>query len=581
MKQVWKVALYLEGRQFINSLRRSLENPVGLLGTAIALLAVLAGGWFYLQYQFYRRPFQPAEAMWVGASSQERLLSLLLFIMMVALGHLLLVLVRLGFNPYRFIHKFSESDLQFLFATPLSSWRLIRTLLFVRATASLGITLPLSLGIGLLIAIIFFPVLARDYLQQLRTGAWLLLGYFALRYVQGLFFELLVFYCALVKRRKPWLGWAMLIAGCLWLTLLIFAMVLGAFRAGAQGANHIAMFKYALNWLPTLLLSLPARATADAVLAVYTGWTSTMGVMFTLWIVGILWLAKYLTRHSAEIVDMVAIGVQLGAGKQADESDTPLAVRKLLEHYQRESIVEFHTPTLLQRWQPRGIGALLWRDMVINLRTMPAWFMGVLWLGWTGIVLLIPSFGKYAGNQPLDGRIAIFAVQAFVFFFVFMVILNPELRDFSSHFDEIRGLPFSAEQFILYHLASVAGMIGVFFLVPACLAGLIIYPEAWYLSLASLLLTLSYTASLALLALIYELLTAQPYLNPVVKVIGAIRSMGLLTIALAGFAIFGFAIMLGVWFPLIALLLALLCLPMQIYLVRMAADLWRSYTPMT
>jgi hypothetical protein len=581
--QVWRVALYLEGCRWLNSIKHTLQNPIGLLGSIIALLVVIGLAWGYLYYQLYWRKPEPGEAAWIDVSSHERLQMSLLFLIIVSMVHLWLAIVLHGFRPYQFIREFSESDLHFLFATPLNSWRLIRALLLVRATVALGIAIPLYLVLAIMLAVNIVPVLVRDYIEQLWTGAWLLLGYWVLRYVQGLFFEFFSFYWALILRCRPWCRWLLLTAVCLWLLLLIGAMVGGGLIASARGASRVEALEYALNWLPTLLLSLPARATADAVLAIFTGWTPVMGIMVVLWAAGCLWLAQHLMRHSREIVDLVATGVQLGAGAQSGEpSGIPFAVRRLLERSSRRDDTGFRTPAWLERWQPTGIKALLWRDLVLDFRKTPAWLV-ILTLIATIPAIAGMLFGiKQSAQVAIDNRIVVFVMNLFALIFTTSMIWESSpWRKPNAYFDTTRSLPFSAEQHIQYLLVVAMLEIALWLLLPIGTAGLLIYPQVWYMWLGSLLLMASYTLSAILLGLVGELLTAQPYLGPVKGVFGVMRGLILLVLLIVGVGVYWLALGLGIWFPLFALLIGLISLPAQLYLMRQAVELWRNYTPLT
>ncbi len=581
--QAWRIAFYLEGHQWLNSLKRTLQNPIGLMGVIIALIAVMGGLWFYFQYYLYRRPLQPSEAIWVDISSPERLLVSQLMLVAIAFLHLLIALVITGFRPYQFLRAFSASDLHFLFATPLNSWRLIRAILLMRATITLGIWIPIYLVSAIAMASQIIPVLIRDYIEQLRSGAWLLIGYWVLRYVQGLFFEFFSFYWALMLRRRPRLRWLMLVIACLWLGLLILAVVSGARIAIAHGMDRLSVLAYALNWLPTQILSLPARATADAVLSVVHGWTPAMGIMLMLWVTGCIWLARYLTRHSAEIVDMIAIGVQLGAGAKAGESEEgiPHTVRQILEQARQKGTEGFRTPAWLDHWQPGGVYALLWRDLIINFRTTPAWMAVFGLIVLIGIMAAMPLLAKHAVRSPIDDSTIVLISQLIPFLFIILSIIE-YTRQYKiyQYFDITRSLPFTAEQQVRYYTIFTVSAICVPFLLPACVSGLLIYPKIWYLWLGSLPLLVSYTLSVVLLSFVGDLLTAQPYLTPVETVFSAIRGFAILILAIVGFAVFWLALSLGAWFPLIALLIGLICLPGQLYLLQVAAELWRNYTPL-
>jgi hypothetical protein len=578
--QAWRVAFYLEACRWRNSLRRSLQNPIGLAVSILALVFVVGLAWALLPQYYWMQPNDPLQRIWLEATPHERLQMALPHLLIVSASHLSGVVVLLGFRPYQFLREFSESDLHFLFATPVPSWRLMRALLVLRATLSLGILIPVYFMVALLLAGRMFPVLVLDYLEQLRAGAWLLIGYWVLRYLQGLFFDFFRFYWALRLRERPWLRWVVLAAVGVWWLLMVGAVVAGWLIAESRGISEAARAEYALNWFPAWLLTLPARATADAVLAIFEGWTLAMGVMMALWAAGCLWLATRLTRDSRQIVDLVTIGIQLGAGKQTDEAgEVPHAVRIHLEQATRAKQTDFRTPTLLARWSPTGIGALLWRDLVLACRQMPVWLQIFVLAAFSLLVLGMLLLFKLAAKAPVDARFVVFSVYLFGLIFLPAALENVSWRKPNAYYDSIRALPFSAEQHIRY-LVLVSWLEVVLLLfVPFSAAGVVVYSEVWYLWLGSLVLMASYALNAVLLNLIGSLLTAQPYLEVVEGAFSTLWSVGMLALFAVGMGVYWLALSAGVWFPLLALLLALASLPLQYALYQRAVALWRDYTP--
>jgi hypothetical protein len=459
----------------------------------------------------------------------------------------------------------------------------MRALLVLRATLSLGILIPGYFVVALLLAGRMFPVLVVDYLEQLRAGAWLLIGYWVLRYLQGLFFEFFRFYWALRLRERPWLRWVVLAAVGVWWLLMVGAVVAGWLIAESRGISGTACAEHALNWFPAWLLTLPARAVADAVLAIFEGWTLAMGVMMALWAAGCLWLATRLTRDSRQIVDLVTIGIQLGAGKQTDEADdVPYAVRIQLEQATRGNPVGFRTPALLERWSPTGVGALMWRDLVFACRQTPVWISVLTLIAFpimfSGLLFWVKQQFTKAG---IDARLMVFIANFFGLFFLSSALGHASSRQPNAYYDMTRALPFSAEQHIRYLvLASWLEVVLVLF-VPFSAAGLVVYSEVWYLWLGSLILIASYALNAVLLNLIGSLLTAQPYLEVMQGAFGTLWRVGMLALFVVGMGVYWLALSAGVWFPLFALLLALASLPLQYALYQRAVALWRDYTPFT
>jgi hypothetical protein len=581
--QAWRVAFYLEGCRWRNGVRRSLQNPIGLAVSILVLVFAMGLAWVFLPQYYWMQPNDPSQRIWFEASPEERLQMALPQLLIVSALHLSGVVVLFGFRPYQFLLEFSESDLHFLFATPVPSWRLMRALLVLRATLSLGILIPVYFMVALLLAGRMFPVLVLDYLEQLRAGAWLLIGYWVLRYLQGLFFEFFRFYWALQLRERPWLRWVVLATVGVWWLLMVGAVVAGWLIAESRGISEAARAEYALNWFPAWLLTLPARATADAVLAIFEGWTLAMGVMMALWAAGCLWLATRLTRDSRRIVDLVAVGIQLGAGKQTDEADeVPYAVRIQLEQATHGNSGGFRTPALLERWSPTGIGALLWRDLVFTCRQTPVWISAL-----TLIAFPIIFFGllfwvkQQFAKAGIDARLTVFIANFLGLFFLSSALGHASSRQPNAYYDITRALPFSAEQHIRYLVLAWWLESVLLAILPSGAAGLVVFFEVWYLWLGSLVLMASYTLNAVLLNLIGSLLTAQPYLEVVEGAFSTLWSVGMLALFVVGMGVYWLALSAGVWFPLLALLLALASLPLQYALYQRAVALWRDYTPFT
>jgi hypothetical protein len=537
--------------------------------------------WVFLPQYYWMQPNDPSQRIWLEATPHERLQMALPQLLIVSASHLSGVIVLLGFRPYRFLREFLESDLHFLFATPVPPWRLMRALLVVRATLSLGILIPGYFVVALLLAGQVLPVL--DYIEQLRAGAWLLVGYWVLRYLQGLFFEFFRFYWALRLRERPWLRWVVLAAVGVWWLLMVGAVVAGWLIAESRGIRGAARAEYALNWFPAWLLTLPARAVADAVLAIFEGWTLAMGVMMALWAAGCLWLATRLTRDSRQIVDLVAVGIQLGADKQTDETgEVPYAVRIQLEQATRGNSGGFRTPALLERWSPTGVGALLWRDLVFTCRQTPVWISALTLIAFPIIFSgLLFGVKQQFAKAGIDARLIVFIANFLGLFFLASALGNAASRQLNAHYDMTRVLPFSAEQHIRYLVLAWWLEGGLLLILPSSAAGLVMYSEVWYLWLGSLVLMASYALNAVLLSLVGSLLTAQPYLEVVQGAFGTLWSVGTLVLFVVGMGAYWLALSTGVWFPLFALLLALASLPLQYALYQRAVALWRDYTPFT
>ncbi len=573
MKQTLQVALYLEMRQFINSLRRSLQNPVGLVGGLITLIVIVVIVIFHLKFQLYERPLQQSETFLLELSTQERTLSLLIILTGVLFLRLMISVVAIAFKPYGFTQFVSETDLHYLFTTPLNSWKLYRTLILVRSIAGAGVGFLLSVLLLILVGVQVAPILMRDYVTQLQAGAWLLVGYYVLTYVRGTFFEFFGMWYALNLRRNPLLRWWVVGFVVVWTLLVVLAFVGGWMLAEARGAARIEVVEYAFNWFPTLILTLPARATADALLAVVIGWTPALGTMILLWGAGALWLSRFLTRYSKELLDLVAVVNQLDAGSVED--NLPLAVRQQIEGTEPHQ-KQYYTPALLERWKPKGIWALLWVDMLITIRTTPVW-QWVLGLPLSSLLAFGGLYTLKVANLFSLERNPFFMGAIYIILLIFLLANIENMKLLND--DRIRVLPFSSKQIVMVYLLSGL-LLFFYFALPLSIAGLLFYPSMWYLWLSYLVLTTSFTVTGNLLSLIYALLTEQPYLDTVIVILENIRLVVVVGVLLIGGVLMWLISLLGVLSILVAPLIVLCCVPLQMYLFNLAVELWRSYTPM-
>jgi hypothetical protein len=59
--QAWRVAFYLESRRWLNSVVRTLQNPIGLLTTILALLIAAALVWAFFPQAYWIQPNDPSQ----------------------------------------------------------------------------------------------------------------------------------------------------------------------------------------------------------------------------------------------------------------------------------------------------------------------------------------------------------------------------------------------------------------------------------------------------------------------------------------------------------------------------------------
>ncbi len=357
---VLRVLAFIGIRTLVNSFRRAFSNPVRAVLTTLVLLFILCGwGGAFLGSVLGG---SPRNAPMPQGDPQVLLARAFASTLTIHWFYVVSLWLSALFRPLTLL--FQESDVHYLFTTPLRALSLFRGLLLMR---------------GLLGAVfLFFMLAAYVFLMGGRTtmrafvalepimGGWALLSYPILYLLAfaGLLMVSVVLALRELQGRSARRHWVAGVLGWIGLTLtLVGWRFYGEWNAGS--GFSLALIR-AADWAPAAVLLFPVRCLADSALVIYNGWTPAMlgGALF--WGTLAYWGHRELVRHQSWLYELGAELARLGGKVRRARQDPIRAhMERTIERARQKPL---RTLRWLERWTPQGVWALLWRDLLITWR---------------------------------------------------------------------------------------------------------------------------------------------------------------------------------------------------------------------
>jgi len=212
-----------------------------------------------------------------------------------------------------------ESDVDYLFATPLPSLRLFWGLALARAAAgALSLLLPMAVYVLLVVE----GAARETHLMRAPSGvAIALLAYPLLCvvvYGAGLLWGVVLEDAELSGRSvRRWVAWGL----WGWTAACLALLVVRTGGLALAGTDLRAALGQAVDWQPLYALLLPVRGLADAAMARYVGLTPAVGYGFLLWLGALLGASGLLLWRRARLYEVCASLAQARAAEQRAESD--------------------------------------------------------------------------------------------------------------------------------------------------------------------------------------------------------------------------------------------------------------------
>ncbi len=349
---------YLTVRVFFNSIRRAFSNPLRALLT-LMIAAFVVCGWGMALIVSLMEGARPRGTMMDPSTLLERSAGVVVLIhWFYVVSVLLPVFARANTTLFR------ESDVDFLFATPLRPLAVFRGILWARGL--------LTAFFLLFVLVVYLLLFGGRNVQGLLVGVEPVVSVWAIGVYPILY--LLVFSSALIGRMAiallEMVGYRLrgyLLGGAIaWAVLCVVVVGVPLLQGIREGERPFLALNDALNWLPAKVLMFPVQGLADSALVLYQGWTPAIWLNLVLW-GGVLILAdRVLVRYQDRLYELASQLARLGGQVQTARANPIQAYYdRLLERAERRTL---RTPRLLERWTTRGVWALLWRDLILFWR---------------------------------------------------------------------------------------------------------------------------------------------------------------------------------------------------------------------
>jgi hypothetical protein len=502
---VARVLGYLTLRVVVNSIRRAFANPIRAILTTFVLAFFLCGWGAAIIGSLMENPAARAQPDML--QPQQLMLRSIGLVVLIHWFYVVFTLLPSVFRPaYALVQ---ESDVHYLFTTPLKPLTLFRGMILMRGMFTALFFLMMLTVYLLLFGGARLRVLAT--VQEPAAPAIALLCYpvlYLLVFSTSLLWSIALETMEITGRSvRRWVlralvGWAVL-------SFVLTAGYLVYLRRLPEEFAFLTALGKAVDWLPAYVLLLPVRGLADAAIVLYQGFTPAMGVSFVLWLVGVLTANRALRRYQDALYEVGASLARRGAAARASQRD-PLGTY-LQRKAELAAAKPLRTLRWLERWTPRGVWALLWRDLLITWRAS-GWsnllMVALMAAAPVGLTLLI----HYTAPAERDIRLAVklvYAVaQAMTAFFISFGAFYG-FTDMLRRVEWQKPLPFSPRAvMVVESLPSV-----VFFAVSQLLAALVIslwFPGNWLFWLGSGVVATTWATVLMMAMLAIALINPDP-----------------------------------------------------------------------
>jgi hypothetical protein len=503
-RTVTRVLIYLTLRVLVNSLRRAFANPLRAVLTTFVLAFFLCGWGGALIGSLAENPARAQPDM---LQPQRLMLRSIGLVVIIHWFYVVFMVIPSVLRPaYALVQ---ESDVHYLFTTPLKPVTLFRGMILIRGLFGALFFLMLLAVYILLFGGARLRLLAT--VQEPVAPAIALLGYpvmYLLVFSTALLWSIVLEAMEITGRSvRSWVS--RLLVGWAALSFALTAGYLVYLRRSLDEFALLTALGEAVDWLPAYVLLLPVRGLADAAIVLYQGFTPAMGVSFALWLVGVLLANRLLVRYQGVLYEVGASLARKGAAARASQRD-PLGTY-LRRKAERAAAKPLRTLRWLERWTPRGALALLWRDLLITWRAS-GWgnllMVALMAAAPVGLALLLYYTASPERDMRLALKIAYAVAQAMTAFFISFGAFYG-FTDMLRRVEWQKPLPFSPRAvMVVESLPSV-----VFFAASQLLAALVIslwFPSDWLFWLGSSVVATSWAIVLMMAMLAIALINPDP-----------------------------------------------------------------------
>ncbi len=566
--------MFLAVRVAVNSFRRAFENPLRAVLTVLVLSFILCG-WGAALIGMLMEPVRPPRT---PPPMLDPEVVLARSLAMVVGFHLLYIVLGIApaFSRGQFSY-FVEGDVNFLFPTPVRPLSLFRGMLLMRGAIG-TIFLMLMMMLYLLMS-------GGRSIRQLamvaepQASGWALMVYPPLFLVMSLALLWLGVAVRLMEEHRPrvrWWFWAGVIG---WALIGIALVGVRTWTLVQQHEMKLApALQASLDWLPAYVWLLPVRALADAMLIIYQGWTPAIGLGWLFWLGVLLWADGRIARDSGQLYELASQMAQRGARFRLARGDpVQLMYQNALERMS-ERRRPLRTLRWLERWTPRGVWALLWRDLLLSWR-LQGWGLVLILL----VLIALPAVPLGIVHYAVEKN-ALTAAKIIYLMIQYMVVLMIAVSSYYGIVDLLRRVdfqkpwPFSTRAVVLVESLPTAALFLIVQMVVALIATGF-FPQAWDFWLSMGLALASFAPVLQMAMWMMALLNPDPNDYTQRLVLGLLMFPAIVLTALPGGLILGVGLALRLSPLLIAPIVLTANLSVGAILVAINSRLYEQFSP--
>jgi hypothetical protein len=232
----------------------------------------------------------------------------------------------------------------------------------------------------------------------------------------------------------------------------------------------------------------------------------------------------------------------------------------------------------LERWTPRGVWALLWRDLLLSWR-LQGWGLVLMLLLLVALPTLPLGLMRYfTGKDSLAAAKAIYLMMQYMIMLMMAVGSYYGIIDLLRRVELQKPLPFSSREVVLVESLPTALLVLAMQLMVALLA-ILLFPQAWGFWLGMGLVVASFAPVLQMAMWMLAMLNPDPNDYTQRLVLGLLMFPTILLAGLPGGLILLVGLLLKVPLVLVALLVVLGNLSVGALFVAINSRLYERFSP--
>jgi hypothetical protein len=292
----------------------------------------------------------------------------------------------------------------------------------------------------------------------------------------------------------------------------------------------------------------------------------------------LLWADRRIVRNTGYLYELASVLAQRSTRLRLARSDPMRAAYQRALERMSERARPVRTLRWLERWTPRGVWALLWRDLLLSWR-LQGWGLVLMLLLLVALPTLPLGLMRYfTGKDSLAAAKAIYLMMQYMIMLMMAVGSYYGIIDLLRRVELQKPLPFSSREVVLVESLPTALLVLAMQLMVALLA-ILLFPQAWGFWLGMGLVVASFAPVLQMAMWMLAMLNPDPNDYTQRLVLGLLMFPTILLAGLPGGLILLVGLLLKVPLVLVALLVVLGNLSVGALFVAINSRLYERFSP--